>query len=225
MRTSREGKRGCGFRKPGGLYLVSKGLGAACDKLPVPVEVCPTCGCGIKVTRGFTWIDPSKLAADVPCKKPHCRICPLGGQVKKAGLLWIGERYYKQPEDWEKEVMSMGASRRIHTIPRGFVIGETWVLVAHRKVYMPDAGKPATPTKSTAHVNQGKEQDALFYRRAIFHAFKPDAVEYVVKGDETKQELKDLEKRGITPVKVVKLDEKGKVVREGGKRGKRTAYT
>ena len=31
--------------------------------------------------------------------------------------------------------------------------------------------------------------------------FKPSAVEYVVKGTETEEELQDLTKRGITPVR------------------------
>ena len=36
----------------------------------------------------------------------------------------------------------------------------------------------------------------------VFSAFKPTAVEYVVRGDETKEELETKVKRGITPVKV-----------------------
>jgi hypothetical protein len=44
------------------------------------------------------------------------------------------------------------------------------------------------------------------YTPGIFHMFKPSAVEYVVKGDESDEKLADLEKRGITPVKVERLE-------------------
>lgn len=46
IETRVEGARGCGFRKTDGLYLVCDGLGSACGKLPIPCEVCPTCGRG-----------------------------------------------------------------------------------------------------------------------------------------------------------------------------------
>ena len=39
-------------------------------------------------------------------------------------------------------------------------------------------------------------------RAAIFHAFRPTAVEYIVKGSESPAELDRLEKRGLTLVKV-----------------------
>src|SRR5207302_7622776 len=52
-----EAKRGCGYRKIGGLYFVGGGRGVACDRLPIPLDICPTCGHGIKQTRGFTWVD------------------------------------------------------------------------------------------------------------------------------------------------------------------------
>ena len=56
-----ESERGCGFRKKGGLYLVSEGLAAPCGKLPIPLTVCPVCGQGIKPSRGWTWINGKKL--------------------------------------------------------------------------------------------------------------------------------------------------------------------
>ncbi len=43
---------------------------------------------------------------------------------------------------------------------------------------------------------------------AIFHAFIPTALEYVVKGTETEKELDRMEKQGITLVKVVPIPEK-----------------
>ena len=53
-----EAKRGCGYRKEGGLYLVGGGLSAPCDRMPYPLDRCKTCGGGIKFTRGHTWLQP-----------------------------------------------------------------------------------------------------------------------------------------------------------------------
>ena len=52
-----EAKRGCGYRKVGGIYLVGDGLSAVCDRLPYPLEVCRVCGAGIKPSRGIQWLD------------------------------------------------------------------------------------------------------------------------------------------------------------------------
>jgi hypothetical protein len=62
-----EGKRGCGYRKPGGLYLVAGKPNAPCGRLPIPLDVCPCCHNGIKPTRGWTWVQPKPLFAVKPC--------------------------------------------------------------------------------------------------------------------------------------------------------------
>lgn len=49
-----ESKRGCGYRKVGGMYLVGGVISAPCDRLPYPLNVCPVCNQGIKVGRAFT---------------------------------------------------------------------------------------------------------------------------------------------------------------------------
>lgn len=36
-----ETRRGCGYRKVGGIYLVCDGAGFRCDQLPVNLEVIP----------------------------------------------------------------------------------------------------------------------------------------------------------------------------------------
>lgn len=67
--TKREGERGCGFRKGGGLYLVNDGAGRSCGRMPVPLHVCPTCSQGIKPARGFTWIESDPILAAAPACK------------------------------------------------------------------------------------------------------------------------------------------------------------
>jgi len=189
IQTRVDSKRGCGWRKPRGLYLVSEGLSKPCGKLPLKLDICPCCGNGIKPARGWTWINPSLLVEPDKCKSRGCGVCPLGTKpVTEAGLIWIGEAHYKTPEAWMKEVKRLGVSRRIHRIPRGFKLGETWVFVAHRLAIL-------------------KSFDSNEYLSAIFHAFRPEAIEYVVEGNETDEEIEALEKRGITPVKVERKGE------------------
>jgi hypothetical protein len=68
VKLSHEKPRGCGRRKPGGLYLVAPGDGAPCCKLPIKLDVCPTCHAGIKPARGWTWVDGDALLATAgPC--------------------------------------------------------------------------------------------------------------------------------------------------------------
>jgi hypothetical protein len=62
----------------------------------------------------------------------HQRIFARIGQ--RAGLLWVGEKFYKHSHDWMAEAGKLGISRRIQTVPHGFVCGETWVFVAHNHV-------------------------------------------------------------------------------------------
>jgi len=212
VRTSVEGRRGCGFRKGGGLYLVS-GFEHPffCGKLPLPCDVCPTCSQGLKPARGWTWVDPSKLAEGVEClghdgtprQVSHCHPCPLGGTVTKAGLVWIGEQFYPTPESFMAECRKVGFSRRITQVPRGFEVGKTWVLLGHRKAgtrWRPELGKMFNPDHPEEHQAQVP---------AIFTAFVPTSIEYVTKGDETEEELDHLEERGFELVKVVPKEDGG----------------
>jgi len=113
--TTHEEKRGCGYRKPSksgvGIYLVGPAFDAPCGRMPFRLERCPTCNEGIKPSRGWNWITPSKLfgpEAEHPlsyalqeCKlnasfthrlpvapntvsvavSPTCQSCPLGGAI------------------------------------------------------------------------------------------------------------------------------------------------
>ncbi len=197
IRTSVESARGCGFRAPGALYLVSEGMMESCDRLPIALPVCPACGAGTKPSRGWTWIAPDLLLeGHLGPHKPvaHSKRCPLGGPGRlgeRAGLLWIGEIYYPTPEWFTREAAAMGVSRRISAVPRDFVLGETWVLVAHRKAVLswaPDATEPD-------------------YAPGIFHAFLPDAIEYIVKDGDDEEKLAKLEAKGISLVRVVREEQ------------------
>lgn len=184
IRISYENKRGCGYRKGGGLYLVSGNFFGICGKLPVKLDVCPCCGEGIKPARGWTWVS-DELFKNLACDSDPCKNCtPFNGTVLRMGLIWIGEKFYSTPEEFMREGIAQGISRRISAVPRDFKVGETWVVLGHRKVLFDQERSPG-----------------------IFTAFRPTAIEYVVRGDESQEELDALEKRGISLVDVKPLVE------------------
>lgn len=207
MKTIIEGKRGCGYRKPGGLYLFCGDSGKPCGKLPIPVHVCPTCGNGVKAGRGFQWIK-WEFIGQPPCvtwQKSHdgslsnC-VCPLSGYRdpnEKLGLMWVGGSYYPTTEDFMKESRKLGISKRIPAVPNDFVLGKTWVALAHRQAI----------TK-WEEVVPGDDSNLKAIRSpGIFSLFLPTEVQFVVTGNETDEQLAAMEKRGITPVNVVYQDE------------------
>lgn len=201
-----EGRRGCGYRKPGGIYLVAPPIGHPCCKLPWPLETCPCCGAGFKPSRGWTWVDAEKLFKGLECTMYDAFIagrCPLNNpkEIGMAGLIWIGEAYYKTVEDFQAEANLMGISRRISTVPKGFKLGGTWVLLAHRKGIRKAAKALDVNAQWPAQGNL-PTIDTYIWTPAIFTIFKPQAIEYVVKGDETEEDLERLVKRGLTPIKV-----------------------
>lgn len=183
MKTVTDFKRGCGYRKQGGLYLMADGLFKSCGKLPVPLDKCPCCGAGIKFTRGWTWIT-SELINQRECTKSDCKTpcVPFDGSVDKLGLLWIGKIFYPQASDFTRESLQLGVSRRIKAVPRGFKIGETWVALAHMKA-----------------INDFENNTQ---KAGIFTIMKPTRIEYIVRDTDTDEFLEGLEKRGITPVHV-----------------------
>lgn len=193
VETRIEGKRGCGWRKKGGLYLVSNEKPFFCGRLPIPLDVCPTCGAGFKPARGWTWIDAKRLLKAVAkkkkCNTPHCGVCPItlimkGHEHQMAGLLWVGEKFYRTPTDFNREVDSMGLCRRIPAIPKDFELHFTYVMLAHRK---------AIPKKFVF----GKKPK---FEPGIFSIFLPTAIEIVCDGTESEEEIEAYQKRGLTPV-------------------------
>lgn len=193
LQTRYDRERGCGWRKQGGFYLVADGPSAHCDRMPLPLTVCTTCGHGLKPSRGWTWVQMPTMLLEVEptdCGSPLCGMCPLCPVLdqERMGLLWAGEQFYKTPDDWIREAHEQGVSRRIAQIPKGLELGQTWVLMAHRKA-----------------VQGVNEKGEIVWTPGIIQAFRPQAVEYVVRGDETDEELASLEKRGITPVRIERV--------------------
>lgn len=224
IRTSHERSRGCGYRQAGGLYLVAGLPMEACELLPREATRCPVCDCGIKPARGWTWINAGIMFPPVEHgTKQHNQVCPFGLRnpdsppvIDRAGLLWVGEAFYKTPREFMHEAVEQGISRRISAIPRDFKVGETWVLLGHRKAILKgyrcedvdEAGEPivyATLAEAGRNAQVVEGDLAEVWAPGIFTAFKPTAIEYIVKDDDSEEKLEGLVERGISLVRVIPI--------------------
>lgn len=182
--------RGCGYRKVGGLYLCGSGMPLACDRLPYLLKVCPTCGAGVKFTRGFSWLDWDKYAGlhtEACSCMNSCPIC-VPDPTRPYGLLWIGEQYYT-PDEFIDEALKMGVSRRIAAIPKNLKLGETWVLFAHKRA----CGEKLEDQEDSTQKRVGIP--------GILYAHRPQTLELLIwESDATEKKLAELEKRHITPI-------------------------
>ena len=166
-----EDRRACGYRKVGGLYLVAGGLSGLCDRLPLPLEVCPVCGEGLRVTRSPQRVNALRLLGnhqDCRCRS-DCPICrpDLGPHY----LLGVGARHYTA-EAFSFESRLMGVSKRVPAVPRGLVLGWSWVYLTHPKAI-------AVP------VCAGR----IRYNAGIFAAFQPQRVELLAWESECTEEF------------------------------------
>lgn len=203
-----EQERLCGWRKIGGLYLCGDyTFHDTCDRMPFPLTICPVCGRGIKVSRGFTQVNPYQLWGIHQDCKDNFRPCFLcDPQDEPAYIMLVGAGNYKTPQEFIREAISQGISKRIPFIPKDLELGKTVVYLAHPKAYA--VKEPAelqeamaiveeAQTKQPRLLETGKVEKAL----GIFCAFIPKRVEKLIwKKDATPEELEKLEHRGITPV-------------------------
>ena len=229
-----EAKRGCGYRKEGGLYLVGSGLSAPCDRMPYRLDRCRTCGGGIKFTRGLQWLQPDFFTPHeslvAPClDESVCPICVNGGPDASRSasaddlfgphlLLWIGRGHYS-PEAFLEEGRRLGVSRRIAALPKGLVLGETWVLLAHPDAVPPPKDERASWARGPDHCvdcgftqpEHGADGELAVCRKfnppkpspGIFCAFVPHAVELILKqSDATPERVEKERKRGVSVVAV-----------------------
>jgi len=190
-----ERPRLCGFRKVGALYLCGEGRSAHCDRLPYKLDVCPVCGAGVKLSRGFQWLDWEEYAGDhgsgcsCPITSPFtCPICHPEVQHQPYCLLWVGESYYTM-EEFAAEARLLGISKRIPQVPRNLKLGVTWTILAHPY---------ACGSKQELNENGILKTVGI---PGIFYVFKPARVEMLIwKSDATAEKIEELRKRHITPI-------------------------
>ena len=207
-----ERKRGCGYRKVDGLYLIGGLISAHCDRLPIPLEVCPTCGGGVKVGRGFTKINAFKLWGDHDKEWPICtdklRPCMVCDPVDDvAFIMRVGEKFYPTPKDFVNEGIELGISKRIAFIPDDLVIGKTVIFLAHIKAVKVEV--PAIVQQAMDILEEGKsgqpqlmDADHFEYKDGVFASFIPQRIEKICRESDRDNEEKmaALAKRNITPV-------------------------
>lgn len=209
-----EARRACGYRKVGGLYLVSGQLAEPCHRLPFPLTVCPVCGSGFKPARGWTWVNPLPLFAPRACwpafTVQHCERClictpsrwPRTGDEPRAGLLWVGEHFYDTPATFTREAEQLGISRRISHVPHDFQLGVTWVLLAHRRAVVTVRGLDVTFGASAADFKAGPGEPTEWVP-GIFSVFLPERIEKLVTQSQlTEGAQRAAAARGITLVPV-----------------------
>lgn len=214
--------RGCGYRKVNALYLCGEYIRhEACDRMPFPLTTCPVCGQGIKVSRGFTEVNPYQLwgphdysdadsKSGIYIQKCNDRIRPCflcDPPDEPAYIMLVGEKYYS-PESFLDEATRMGISKRIPFIPRDLELSKTIIYLAHPKaceIKVAAAVQQAMSILEGAETQQPKlvETDRVEKKIGIFAAFIPKRVEKLIwESDATPEELEKLEKRGITPVPI-----------------------
>jgi hypothetical protein len=108
-------------------------------------------------------------------------------------MMWVGRDY--SMESFISEANKLGVSKRIATVPKDFVVGRDWVLLARK-----NAGEEETGLRIVGKKVQKTD--------VIFFAFKPTAIEYLVTEAEAKDEefIEKLVEQGITPVLEVEPD-------------------
>lgn len=199
--------RGCGYRKVNALYLCGEYIGLPCDKMPFPLTTCPVCGQGIKVSRGFTQVNPYQLWGihqDCIDRVRPCFLCDP--KDEPAYIMLVGAGSYKTPQDFLDEATQMGISKRIPFIPRDLELGRTIIYLAHPKaceVKVAAAVQQAMSILEGVETQQPKllETDRVEKKLGIFCAFIPKRVEKLIwESKASPEELDKLEKRGITPL-------------------------
>ena len=204
---AQEEVRGCGFRKVGATYLCGEYIAVPCDRLPYPLDTCPACGGGVKVSRGFTRIIPLHMFGfHQPCndRVRPCFVCDP--TTVPAFIMRVGEAHYKTPGDFSREARRMGVSKRIPFIPKEMEFGATIVYLAHAKacrvVEIPAVQQAMALIRPPDDGSMALlETEKVEWKLGIFSAFKPQRVERLIwEKDASPEELEKLHKRGITPV-------------------------
>ena len=193
-----EQKRGCGYRKVGGLYLVGSGVGEPCDRLPMAIIPCSTCGEEPRFHRAVSKINPLRIFG-LHEEQESCADMmpgsydPICSPSDVAYLMWVGKEYTAMT--FGMEARQMGISKRIHQIPKDFTLGFDWVWLAKLQL-IPSEGKTLA-----------LDSNERGYGAGIFSIFKPTAIEKIITQSQaaaagSNGEAEAWKEQGITPIVV-----------------------
>ena len=187
-----EARRGCGYRRIGRLYLVCDGIGFSCDRLPLPIEPCDTCGEQPRFNRGISGIRPDVLwGGHHPCEdKRLATFCATCTPPTAGFLMWVGDDY--TVESVNAEAATLGISKRIPAIPKDLELGVDWVYLAKLKI-IPNGAQQWLP---------GQTDERAGYGPGVFTTFRPTRIEKIVSDLTPAAELDSLREQIITPVVV-----------------------
>lgn len=202
--------RGCGYRQVGKLYLVGSGIPWVCPSLPLDFKGCETCGYEPPIYRDYQVVSKAYIAhIREPTGKachPECPICyPGSNLIEEYGLMWVGRKHYT-PLEFIEEAEAMTVSKAIKQIPKGLILGKTWVLLAHPDARI-DKKDPDYVKKYNHWVSRGIDEDEPEPKPpaypGVFFAFIPDKVEMpIYESQATPEYIEELEGKGITPVTI-----------------------
>jgi len=115
VETRVEGRRGCGYRKVGGLYLISDGPVGTCGRLPILDKICDHCDRNyLDFTRNMMWIGSKVIKALAQeCPTPsYCESCGVQSVIDDVKgrhvLLWVGAMFYPTPGHFIAEAQRTG---------------------------------------------------------------------------------------------------------------------
>lgn len=204
-------ERKCGWRKPGGFYLVTDpGEAYPCGRLPHPVIPCSCCGRIFEQTRNIEFTHTKALFSESKCAADakHCSNCAFTRIIdsNEIGLMWVGKQFYSAQE-FESESRNLGISKRIasnswHRIEPGV----TWIALAHPEA-MPEetcTSCNGKPTKKGPICKKCDDAGKTPPSPGIFRVFRPSRIEYIVDPNDSPGTLETLHKAGVTLCKDMK---------------------
>lgn len=221
-------KRGCGFRRQGFYLRTDPAQIMECGKFPLMLKECECCGLKIKLTRSLQKINVQRLFQNVDCDNPRqsCRGC-LINRTGFGYLISIGHKHYPSRDDFRREAIEMGISKRIaFPLPRDFKVKESVVLLGHPKVFTDlvpedsieiehaEIDEDSVQTKLPMIVSPAKTTGKLVAKdiAAVVMMFVPSRIEYVVNDTEPEEYLEQLSTQGVTLVRVHRVEDKQSVL-------------
>lgn len=199
-----EPKRECGYRQVGGTYLTtslttSATQGFRCDRLPLAIVPCPTCGEQPRFNRGIGKIWPEHLWAihSLPGRSMCPDLDPICQPGEKAYLMWVGSEYTTR--SFMVEAQNQGISKRVPRVPTDLVLGEDWIFLAKMHCI--------APVNYTPDILEMINLEGRGWQPGIFYAFQPTAIERIVTENQASQGIvEELAKIGITAIVVPDAD-------------------